>query len=249
MKDSATALRDDGVTVVRRAVPEATAEAWARALAADAEQTHAHSELMWRVRMHAGVRAAFAAIWHVPAGELLASFEGAAWRGEEDAPWSLPWHVDQDGGHADGLVSVQGLLALTHVNHDTGGTCFLTGSHVLHKSIVEPHAPTETWDFVPVNRRHCGALRAWQPRLHPGDMLLWDSRTVHRVKPPKKCSVRGVVYVSMAPAASVSPAVRARRRAAFRDGVSTTHWVTKFVDRGEPRREPSVRWCKARRLI
>ena len=38
-----------------------------------------------------------------------------------EASAGLPWHVDQNGTHAQGMVCAQGLVALTPVNESTGG--------------------------------------------------------------------------------------------------------------------------------
>lgn len=148
------------------------------------------------------------------------------------------------------MVSVQAVLALSRVDASTGGTAFWKGSHKLHRRIV----PRKRlgWEYVGIckatQRRH-GLVDA-QPELDAGDILIWDSRTVHRAAPPAEPgTAKAVVYLSMVPASRVGASIRAARKEAFLNGVATTHWVTRFVDRGEGPAAQEARWAKVAGMV
>lgn len=97
--------------------------------------------------------------------------------------------------------------------------------------------PTDTQILQPQNVISC--------LLRPGDVLLWDSRTVHCSNPgieeseiPKFCKescglIRAGVMVSMLPANRISPRVLQQRIEAAHQSRTLTHWVDKVAPLGE----------------
>ena len=57
----------------------------------------------------------------------------------------------------------------------------------------------------------------------PGDLLLWDSRTLHYNVPPRGTRDRSCTYVCMAPAKLLSDEDRNKRTEAFNECRGTTH--------------------------
>lgn len=238
-------MEEHGYTVQRRVVDGGVAAAWLHALKTDATASCAHSDLLWRIRQCDEVRRVFADVWSVDVDALCAGYDGAHYRAPNDKGLVLDWHVDQDGTHGPGRVCVQALLALTAVNASTGGTLLLPTSHAWHTDLVPSRERPlqDEWEFEHVDENDAVFSKCpspVQPSLLPGDLLVWDSRLVHRVVPPTDpLSERGVVYLSMVPATWMDARTRRMRRAFYDAGVATTHWVTRCVDRGGPRHPPS----------
>ena len=217
------------------------------------QATHAHGDFMWTIRCDERVQRVFATLWECRTDELISSFDGACVQRSNECSRGLPWHLDQNSLHDDGLMSVQGILLLTDMDEKRGGTAFVRKSHLKHVKVLKRHhredEREDEWDFVliedddPVLRNTHNIV---QPNVSAGSILLWDSRTVHRVVPPTDISTeRAVVYLSMAPRKRLKDNVAKLRQNAYKKGIATTHWCTKFVDRGEKRCPPTVSYAKA----
>lgn len=216
-----------------------------------------HSAFLWHSRLQPAVRAVFSAIWGTES--LLTSFDGAnAFR-----PWAenLHWiteggwyHVDQGKTRPD-KCCVQGVLQYTDATAASGGLVVIPGSHKDFLNVVERNSKFSSHDFV--------SLSAWDPVLagtsaalvcaRAGDLLLWDSRTVHcntpgLSPPPTKGTdgpaaaapttvppelLRMAAYICMTPAKWATEKVLARRRAAYEYKMTTTHWPHTFSPTGD----------------
>lgn len=184
----------------------------------------AHSRLLWYVRTLPQVQRLFAEWW---GGEtkLATSFDGMSWRrpGEGNA-WTLPWHVDQDDPQERG---VQGILALSPQDARSGGLQFAAEWTVEDfETLAATVAEKKPWPFVvqeEQERKHV------HPTLAPGDVLLWDSRLLHRVvAPTDEACERATVYLAFQPK---DPKLTVERTRAFMRGVSTNHWSRRVVPR------------------
>lgn len=198
----------------------------------------AHSELMWKLRTDARVKQVFQALWGTD--DLIVGFDGVNYRPRNSEGLVLPWHVDQDETHPDGVQCYQSILAIEPSNEDTGSICVLPRSHVHHKALANRLGDgTGGWEFLEIPEgdilfRQC--MPPIVPRLDPGDLFVWDSRTAHCVLPPKKInSERIVAYFSYVPRSFCTPEICQTRLRALTDGIATTHWPHRFVDRGQPR--------------
>lgn len=134
-----------------------------------------------------------------------------------------------------GLQCVQGLVSFFPATAQSGGLCVIPGSHQSHTKFLG-YAATNASDFVPVPR---GDPVLCAPRklvtCEAGDLLLWDSRTLHCNTPavdvptsPPDEPLRLVAYVCMTPAAKATAATRIRRCNAAATGVTTSHWPHEF---------------------
>jgi|AntAceMinimDraft_5_1070358.scaffolds.fasta_scaffold39323_1 hypothetical protein len=168
-----------------------------------------HSNFLWAVRTLPAVRAAFARLWGVSSAAnggddaaadsgggssaLATSFDG----GNVFRPWHPLnpataerctrggwWHVDQGRGKVGQRHAVQGLVTLFDADATTGGLCVVPGSHRKHAEVVGDQALGQaSRDFVPVPYFWPGfgngCPRRRLVRAQAGDLVLWDSRTVH----------------------------------------------------------------------
>jgi len=219
------------------------------------------SRFLWSLRTLPAVRSAFEAIWKT--ADLLSSFDGGnafrpdpAWRTQ--GGW---WHCDQNGTKPDrqGRVCVQGLVLLTPANEWTGGFCVVPRTHMLHAAFSERHPwADQQGDFLPVPEGDAilnggGCLL----RAEPGDLILWDSRTIHcntpalapledapeGAVPPPQHLLRMAGYVCFTPASWCPSEVIEQRARAALDLITSTHWPHDYVPTGQ-----APEWMGARAI-
>ncbi len=211
-----------------------------------------HSEAQWFTRSVPSIKTAFASIWDDD--DLLSSFDGMAlWRPTDiDTAWATTrggsWlHVDQHPISRPGFHCVQGAVSLMTSSPATGGNILIPGSHKWFADIPDRYA--ERLGRLPEWLDHF-RFPADDPRLHAtppimahleaGDMMLWDSRTVHcsspglesapRSDPDKPSLIRAASLVCMMPKSRASDEVLAQRRAAVPTLTSTTNWSDRFYN-------------------
>jgi ectoine hydroxylase-related dioxygenase (phytanoyl-CoA dioxygenase family) len=148
-----------------------------------------HNDFSWNSRTLPGVKNAFAKVWQDD--RLVVSFDasGAFRPYEPHKEWLTNggwWHVDQNalrGPHRQGRVTVQGLVTYYDATEHTGGLCVIPGSHKLHAQLCEraPTAQLKKMDYVsvPKNDPVLSSAQAVLVCCRAGDLVLWDSRTVH----------------------------------------------------------------------
>uniref|UniRef100_A0A7S1ZH69 Phytanoyl-CoA dioxygenase n=1 Tax=Ditylum brightwellii TaxID=49249 RepID=A0A7S1ZH69_9STRA len=216
---------------------------------------------MWRVRSLPGVTNAFAAIWDVGQEDLLVSFDGAnvfrPWQYDNDWKTRGGWyHIDQNAFNPgkEGKCCVQGFVLLTDANEETGSLVVVPGSHKHFREVSERNTRGQRhqgtlMDFVQLAKddevlETCGGARLVCARA--GDLVLWDSRTVHCNSPaltegnkssssslkPSQCNwdlIRMVAYVCMTPSSWATDDVLEKRWDAYVNNLTTTHWPHEFV--------------------
>jgi ectoine hydroxylase-related dioxygenase (phytanoyl-CoA dioxygenase family) len=153
-------------------------------------------EAQWYVRDVPNVKKSFAAVWDTD--ELLVSFDGVSlWRPWTHNPnWKTglggSWlHIDQHPIGRPGKQCVQGLVNLLPMTADTGGNVVIPGSHLMHKKIPELYTdrlariPAQVDHFrFPNNDPQLADSNPITCHMEAGDLLLWDSRTIHCSSPP-----------------------------------------------------------------
>eukprot|EP00929_Paragymnodinium_shiwhaense_P002828 TRINITY_DN10313_c0_g1_i1.p1 TRINITY_DN10313_c0_g1~~TRINITY_DN10313_c0_g1_i1.p1 ORF type:complete len:397 (-),score=69.87 TRINITY_DN10313_c0_g1_i1:322-1512(-) len=226
------------------------------------------SAFMWEMRLLPKVKETFSTIWGT--SDLVVSFDG----GNAFRPWQVNrswltrggwYHVDQNAWYKDsrGKCCVQGLVTLHDASEETGGLVVLPRSHKLHEELCTRCRFAKSWgDFVPLPAGDDSLAVGGQLIMaQAGDLILWDSRTIHCNTPSlKACSegenvpgeggeelpgaaaspdgqsqpelLRQVAYVCMTPAAWASQEVLRRRQEAYVQNTSTSHWPHKFVSGG-----------------
>ena len=218
-----------------------------------------HSEFMWAARTNSVVLKAFSKVWGVAAEELISSFDGGNIFRPTDpevggrAEWATQggwWHVDQNSlcGHS-GKCTVQGLLAYTDADEATGGLCVVPASHHHHDELCVRAAQPDGKDFVLVPLSD--PLLSQPGKLvtaRAGDLVLWDSRTVHCNTPATAATLkrrqvaapgggaqlkRIAAYVCHVPTSFANPATILQRQAAYCNNTGSTHWP-QFLALGAP---------------
>ena len=208
-----------------------------------------HSAAQWFIRDVPNVKQCFAQVWDGDE-DLLVSFDGVTiWR-----PWTYEeswktnagnsWlHIDQHPIGRPGKHCVQGLVNLLPTSPETGGNVVIPGSHRLFEKIPEQY--TERLDRIHPSIDHFRFpnddenLVQNQPimcHMEAGDLLLWDSRTIHCSAPslttPSRDNelLRAASLICMMPRSKSNEDVISRRKAAVSKLTSTTNWSDVWVN-------------------
>lgn len=214
------------------------------------------SAFLWYCRALPKVVSTFARIWGTP--DLLVSFDGAGAfrptavkaRWKTRASW---YHTDQNGLRERGFSCVQGLVNLAPAGPDRGGLVVVPGSHRRHAALFEAQreALASAKNFVRISPEWLAGLGDEAPLkicCEAGDLVLWDSRTVHcntraparpALPPGPPALERVVAYVCMTPRdrAPDLPELARKRHTAFLQGLGTNHLPHDF----EPKPPPPAR--------
>ncbi|RDW68122.1 hypothetical protein BP6252_09518 [Coleophoma cylindrospora] len=197
----------------------------------------AHEKFVWDARMEPGVVDAFAKIWGTD--ELLVSFDGINMTlplPDSTRPKSARWpHQDQDS-RIRGFGCAQGIINLADNGPEDGGLMVMKGSHRFNDEFFKTHSmdKKEKWGKVPddwhgfdddeiewFEERGCELMKV---NAKAGDLLVWDSRTVHYNILPTGKQTRAVIYACYTPAALATPEGLAKKKEIFENRDRTTHW-------------------------
>jgi ectoine hydroxylase-related dioxygenase (phytanoyl-CoA dioxygenase family) len=188
------------------------------------------------------VKAAFSAIWKTT--DLIVSMDSLLlwkpwWHCESWTPSSEGLHLDQNPFHKPNKECIQGMLPLYDVTEVTGGLEIVPCTHLPQaKEVFKKRYPRMvspmTGDWCVLGRddpiQGTGKLLT----CCAGDLILWDSRTVHGGhvgKGPENPSEDGPARLArltqticMVPREKATAAKLAKRKEAIKKGVGFTHW-------------------------
>ncbi|CAG8918562.1 unnamed protein product [Penicillium salamii] len=189
----------------------------------------------FKAGMEPGVLDAFEKIWGTD--ELVVSFDtiNVTLPGRTDVEWS-PWpHVDQ-APERRGLSCVQGIINLSEAGPKDGGLMLMEGSSKLFDKFFDLNPPDRTqgigakhYDFYPFKEHHVGWYEEQGCKLikvcaEPGDLILWDSRSMHYAKFPESDEIRTIIYACYTPASHATPEDLKKKAELFHRWETTTHW-------------------------
>lgn len=188
------------------------------------------------VRGWPGVKRAFACIWETD--DLIVSMDCVLlwrpwWINSDFRPSTEGLHLDQNPFNKPELECIQGMVALVSVTEASGGLQVVPDSN-LDASKEEfkrthPHMRSKG-DWCPCDDDN---LQQQALLLHaePGDLILWDARTVHgglvgsgeHSEGETAELARLAVAVSMTPRSWASDLVQRQRLEGFEKGVNFNH--------------------------
>ncbi|KAJ9156047.1 Synaptic vesicle transporter svop [Pleurostoma richardsiae] len=197
----------------------------------------AHEKFVWDARQEPGVLDAFQKIWD--AEKLVVSFDtiNITFPGRKDVDWS-PWpHVDQ-APERKGLSCVQGIINLSQAGPEDGGLLLMKGSSKFFDEFFALNPPDRTqgigakhYDFYPFKEAHVDWYKQQGCELvkvcaEPGDLILWDSRSMHYAAFPDPASnvIRTIIYACFTPASFMLEEDRQKKIEIFKRWETTTHW-------------------------
>jgi hypothetical protein len=204
----------------------------------------AHEKFMWEARLEPGIIQPFQDLWGT--AELLVSFDGMNVTPPQTPRSNVqipPWpHTDQHALDRDFLCA-QGLLNTGPCGPRDGGLIVVEGSAALWNEFWtsdtgkakllkyggNPQKSDEELDltqFTPAEltwfeRRGCVSRKL---ELQPGDLVLWDSRTIHYNTAPRGGELRSAIYICYAPAKLATAEDLKKKANLFYGFQSSTHW-------------------------
>jgi ectoine hydroxylase-related dioxygenase (phytanoyl-CoA dioxygenase family) len=164
-----------------------------------------HEKFVWDARTEPEVLSTFSKIWNTP--DLLVSFDGIniTLPVLRTSPLPQRWpHQDQDS-RIRGFQCAQGILNICENGPKDGGLVVMKGSHKLNDEFFKCHSmdKKEKWGKVPddwhgfdedevswFEEKGCEIVKV---EVGPGDLVIWDSRTVHYNVLPEGDQVRAVI--------------------------------------------------------
>ncbi|KAE9989013.1 hypothetical protein EG328_003330 [Venturia inaequalis] len=193
-----------------------------------------HERFMWEARQEPKVIEAFSKLWDTD--ELLVSFDGMNLTlPSPNRAASEPWpHVDQSPLRV-GLQCVQGILNFAPNGPKDGGLIVMQGSHAFTQEFFKTHAgvsgrkswgPADWFGFEPseVKWFEDKGCKLTKVCAQPGDLILWDSRTVHYNVLPETQNLRALIYLCYTPTSFAAPEDLAAKAKYFDEFKGTTHW-------------------------
>lgn len=157
--------------------------------------------------------------------DLLCSFDSLnvsyPRRGNADA-WL---HLDTDR-RTKHMQCYQGVVNFLPNGPHDGGLIVVEKSHLVLDEYLAKH-PTEGvgWTQVQMGDPLLKDLNVYKICLNPGEICIWDSRTIHCNMQPQSDNLRMACYVSMQPRSYATDKQIEKRIAAFEAGRLTGHWV------------------------
>ena len=206
------------------------------------------SDFLWNVRSNPQVKRVFSEIWKDQA--LLVSFDGCClfrdWRYNADWKTSGGWnHVDQNPKTKPDRCCVQGFVSLTDQSEGTGGLIVYPKTMLHFTELIDVTKNNDNFVKVPDSHSILSEGQIFGKLVHcqAGDLVLWDSCTVHCNNPatalPERSPgepvdlLRIVAYVSMSPVSMISPDIlgeyRERRKQIVERNQTLTHWSTQII--------------------
>ncbi|KAI6647346.1 hypothetical protein LOD99_12342 [Oopsacas minuta] len=201
-----------------------------------------HAQHIWDIRQNPKVAEVFAHLWKVPSEELLVSFDGSSFHLPPEET-KRGWYKNNKWLHSDQsftrnkLECIQGWVTGYNVNEHDASLTVLEGSHNLHKEFREHFKVTEKKDWFKINEEQTEfyikkGCKQKIIKCPAGSLVLWDSRTIHSGiecnKKRKKSNFRNVVYVCMTPRRLADSVQLKKKRKAFTDLRTTSHWPHKI---------------------
>ena len=200
-----------------------------------------HSKLHWNIRQEPKVIETFAKIWDVKPEELLTSFDGMSfhfppevtnrgfYRGND---W---FHTDQSRTKTD-FCCVQGMVTLYDINEGDATFRCMKKSNNKYQKFFEDHPEIEsTSDWYKLKKEEVDYFKDYDKiriKAKKGSLILWDSRTFHQgiesLKERSKPNFRSVIYVCMTPRSFSSEKELKKKKKAFINKRTTSHWPHKI---------------------
>nr|XP_031858563.1 uncharacterized protein CI109_006086 [Kwoniella shandongensis]KAA5525635.1 hypothetical protein CI109_006086 [Kwoniella shandongensis] len=236
----------------------------------------AHEQWVWDIRSEPALIDVFSKVWGTD--ELLVSYDGVNVSlpfldldkhfKDRAAPWP---HVDQSPNRTF-KHCIQGIVNLAPNGPDDGGLMVLENSTPLYNEFFEAHAdqrPAEGWSWRDGHSFSDEDLKWYEAKgckwkkveAGPGDVILWDSRTVHYGAAARGQRPRVATYVCYKPAKNIRPEKLEERKQALADYSGTSHDPLEFrltgtnqagpetPDEKQLPKEPAVLSERAKQLV
>jgi len=194
-----------------------------------------HSSAAWFIRGLPTVKKCFETIWNT--SDLIVSFDSLLlwkpwWENETWTPVTEGLHMDQNPFGKPQFCCVQGMVPLYDVTPQIGGLAVVAKSHLEGAKFKSDYPQwSRGGDFCVLSKKDAMQKHAKIVFCEAGDLILWDSRTVHggivgtggtSGNPTQLARLSQTVC--MTPRAWASEKVQAQRKLYFANGKGTSHW-------------------------
>jgi hypothetical protein len=200
------------------------------------------AQFSWDLRQKQEIKSIFEKLWDTK--DLIVSFDGSNITPPPEVTnlgWNNPnklWlHTDQSPKKV-GLCSIQGLVNLEDVDEGDATLLVLKGSNNYHAEFFAEHKVEAKGDWYKLNDEEMKwfinkGCKLQAIKASAGDMIFWDSRTIHMGVSPSKGRKnadrwRYVVYIAMFPRSFLTSSQLKKRIGYFKDGRTTNHWGNKL---------------------
>ncbi|KAK3622011.1 hypothetical protein LTR56_022447 [Elasticomyces elasticus] len=194
-----------------------------------------HEKFTWDIRSEPGVVGAFEKVYDTK--DLIVSFDAVniGFPNRKDLPENKPWPHQDQNREKPGFRCLQGLVNLLPSGPNDGGLIVCKGSHLVseefHKAFEDEKDriwawTTEWYGFTDAGMKWLDDKGfVWEKVcMEPGDLVVWDSRAVHYNLTSTTDQPRFATYTCYMPAADASQEDLLRKKKAFEQCKSTTHW-------------------------
>ena len=201
-----------------------------------------HSQFVWDIRQNPKVANIFSTIWNVEKTDLLTSFDAVSFHippeitGKGFFDGNSWWHTDQAPNNKS-FTCIQGMVLLYDVNPGDATLRVLENSNQFHKSFFEENNIDKDSNWYMFNKKElkyftnkgCVPINVL---AKAGDVILWDSRTIHFGMPPLKerlvPNLRANIYVCMTPRYLIDKFNLEKKQKGFNNMEMTSHWPHKI---------------------
>tara|TARA_B110000261_G_C13025503_1_gene333967 strand:+ start:275 stop:1051 length:777 start_codon:yes stop_codon:yes gene_type:complete len=179
-----------------------------------------HQEHAWYIRTRPSVINIFKDLWKT--NDLICSFDGCCYMSKSHNYNHYWTHVDQSPKHTD-FMCYQGFVSLTSNSKKT--LVVYKGSHLLYDSYVKQYNLNSDKNFHIIHEEFLKENTKTIVEVEKGSLVLWDSRLFHQ----NQCGEindeeRFVQYVCYMPRSYNTPENIIRRKYAFDNKITSTHW-------------------------
>ena len=201
-----------------------------------------HAQVCWDARQNPKIVDVFSNLWDCPQEDLLVSFDGMSFNLPPETTkrgWyrgNTWYHTDQSFKRND-MECIQSWVTGVDVEENDATLTFYEKSHTFHKELAEtfPEAK-QTGDWYKLSRveeefykdKDCARKYIKCPK---GSLVFWDSRTIHcgceANKQRENPKIRSVIYLCYKPRNYATEARLRKKRKAFDELRSTSHWPCK----------------------
>lgn len=201
-----------------------------------------HSQASWNVRQNPKIVDIFAYFWKCLPEELLVSFDGLSFHLPPEITnrgWfrgNTWYHTDQSYLTPE-FRCIQGLVTGIDINDNDATLSIMESSHLHHREMQEKYQITNKDNWYKISEEQhsfysekgCCVKNIKCPK---GSMVFWDSRTIHCGvecnKNRKLPNIRAVIYVCCMPRSISTEADLKKKRKAFQDLRTTSHYPCKI---------------------
>ena len=203
-----------------------------------------HSQVVWDLRQNIKIVEIFAHFWDCNMKNLLVSFDGLSFNIPPEKTkrgWfrgNTWYHTDQSYKRND-FECIQSWITGLDIENQDATLTFYEKSHTFHKEFADTFPDCKTpkdWYKLTPEQEQFYIDKGCKKRFikcPKGSLVFWDSRTIHCGEEAKKTrknpKFRCVVYLCYQPREQATEAQLRKKRKAFEEMRSTSHWPCKAI--------------------